>query len=74
MKNIKKGEIKIMIIAAGFEYSNKFPAHSPFVSSEKNEIKRNNNQQPPIEFKEESAPSLGESLEDIPAFLRKKKK
>ncbi|HOD96920.1 MAG TPA: cell division protein FtsZ [Candidatus Paceibacterota bacterium] len=73
-QRIKKGEIKIMIIAAGFEYSNKFPAHSPFVSSEKNEIKRNNNQQPPIEFKEESAPSLGESLEDIPAFLRKKKK
>ncbi|HPD55338.1 MAG TPA: cell division protein FtsZ [Candidatus Paceibacterota bacterium] len=71
---IKKGEIKIMIIAAGFEYSNKFPTHSPFISAEKNDIKRNNNQQPAVEFKEESAPSIGETPEDIPAFLRKKKK
>ncbi len=71
---LKKGEIKIMIIAAGFDYSNsKFPPR-PFVSTEKLEIKKNNNQQPTIEFKEETATPPVEPLEDIPAFLRKKKK
>ncbi|MDD3614190.1 MAG: cell division protein FtsZ [Candidatus Pacebacteria bacterium] len=71
---LKKGEIKIMIIAAGFDYSNsKFPPR-PFVSTEKLEIKKNNNQQPTIEFKEETATPPVEPLEDIPAFLRKKKR
>ncbi|HON21720.1 MAG TPA: cell division protein FtsZ [Candidatus Paceibacterota bacterium] len=71
---LKKGEIKIMIIAAGFDYSNsKFPPR-PFVPTEKLEVKKNNNQQPTIEFKEETATPPVEPLEDIPAFLRKKKK
>jgi len=67
---IKKGEIKIMVIAAGFDYSSKFLPHA--LASEKIADKKSS--EPSVEFKEESAITTDQSLEDVPAFLRKKKR
>jgi len=68
---MKKGEIKIMIIAAGFETSSKYQPYQ--TASEKTLIKKPS-EIPPIEIKEEALPPIDTSLEDMPAFLRKKKK
>jgi len=68
---MKKGEIKIMIIAAGFENSTKYQSYQSI--SDKSLVKKSPDFQP-IEIKEESLTQIDNSLEEVPAFLRKKKK
>lgn len=71
---IKKGEIKIMIIAAGFDNSSKYQTYTNNqqrnISKPTIEIVTNNTK----EVKEERELIPTDSLEEIPAFLRKKKK
>ncbi|MGB9848124.1 MAG: cell division protein FtsZ [Patescibacteria group bacterium] len=71
---IKKGEIKIMIIAAGFDNASKYQNYTNNqqrnISKPTIEIVTNNTK----EVKEERELIPTDSLEEIPAFLRKKKK
>ncbi len=68
---IKKGEVKVMIIAAGFDGSSKYQAYQ--VAHEKNNLKKLTE---PIttEIKEEQESFMADVTEDITAVLRRKKK
>ncbi|MCX8016055.1 MAG: cell division protein FtsZ [Patescibacteria group bacterium] len=68
---IKKGEIKIMIIAAGFDNSSKYQSYT---ANQQRTISKSNIETITTEIKEEKELIPTDSLEEIPAFLRKKKK